>query len=75
MAQDPTGLLAADALARSLGCGGLHPRLRAALEAGAAFPARRAGPPPMTDLAGPLPENVVRFPAVDLPAAREGAVR
>lgn len=71
MAQELTGLLAADALARSLGCGGLHPRLRAALAVDATFPARRAGPPPLADLAGPLPENVVRFPAIAAVDARK----
>lgn len=74
MSRDATGLLAADALARALGCGGLHPRLRAALEAGAAFPARRAGPPPLADLSGPLPGNAVRFPAVAGPARREAVL-
>ncbi len=73
MSGDAMGLLAADALARGLGCGGLHPRLRAALEAGAGFPARRAGPPPLADLTGPLPANVVRFPAASPRLRQEGA--
>lgn len=62
MSRDAKGLLAADALARRFGCGGLPPRLRAALEAGVAFPARRSGPPAAP--VGPLPADVLRFPEV-----------
>lgn len=71
MAHSSIDHLAADALARNLGTGGLHPRLRIAQLADAAGGARRAGPPPLADLAGPLPANVVRFPA--LAALRDGA--
>ncbi|MEM7721097.1 MAG: hypothetical protein AAF376_01875 [Pseudomonadota bacterium] len=38
-------LLAMDALAQRLGCGGLNPRLREAMEADARWPTKRAGPP------------------------------
>lgn len=51
-------LLAADAMARAAGAGGLHPRLRDAIEAAGRFPARSSGPL-LTAAVGDLPQNVI----------------
>lgn len=64
-------LLAADAMAREAGAGGLHPRLRAAIEAAGRFPTRSSGPL-LTAAVGALPENVISLAEV---AARREARR
>lgn len=51
-------LLAADATAREAGAGGLHPRLRVAIEAAGRFPAKSSGPL-LTAAVGALPQNVI----------------
>lgn len=56
-------LLAADAKARTAGCG-LKPELRAAMEASLRFPAVAASPMPETPIrAEDLPEHVVSLAA------------
>ena len=58
-------LLATDSRARGLGCGGLHPRLRAAITDELRFPARSSGPDPRLDPDAPRPEVLVDFPRTD----------
>lgn len=65
MSQIFSDLLAMDRLAQSLGCGGLNPRLRDALEAQSRFNSRRAGPPSQIADDEPLPDGVTRFPGAD----------
>lgn len=54
-----TNLLRMDALAQSYGCG-LHPKLRAAIEADTRWPSKAASPAHFEG--APLPEEVTRLP-------------
>lgn len=62
-------LLAMDALAQRVGCRGLNPRLREAMEADARWPTKRAGPFQACEMAD-LPQTVTPLQVAEQPRKR-----